>query len=142
MYPCYRLETVEDDVTRWERWSMPYLVDRGGQPTLELPKDTARATVNGLAVAAGTHAVTQGDLVHAWVDGEEIDCVVGRPEPVREPGQGRCCRYTGLVITGEAVRCPMCDGVVSAAAAEELGKCPCCGIEFAPASPEPPEELQ
>lgn len=141
----FQVEEAADQSAQWRRTtSAPKLVVRGGAMMVDAPADAAeRVFLNGLPVLQ-SQPVQSGDLVRILHASGETTYVVGGPLPSAEPGNGRCCRFTGLPIAGQAVRCG-CGGLFAAHVADQLGACPLCKSAlvltaertFSP----PPEEL-
>ena len=128
----------------------PCLVRYGRQTFVQTPVGNGaavRAYVNGTAIVGGLHLVGPGDLVRIIGAGggeeAEVSYRIGEHLAVEiEDGQGRPCEFTGLPISGPAVRCGECGALIKQEVAARFGVCPRCDtrLDGAPADLPPEEE--
>ena len=144
---CYEIEVCDDSTRAWRLSETDEVVDRDGTLVLELPicrrRKPVEGMVNGLPVAGGTHVLKKGDLM--WFSSGknvETERFVCHAPVAQESGVGHKCLFTGLSITGEARRCPNCQGLVAEEVARDIEECPRCKCHLQSGSPPfPPEEL-
>lgn len=126
----------EGEDIRWEPAARPTgLVTIAGEAFVVLSwwHRKQRAYVNGLEVV-GLQAVRPGDFVRVLgPDGQEVAYRVGGRAGGEEPGRGRRCDFTGLPISGQAVRCPGCGRLFKKELTDQEEACPVCKAPFGPA---------
>jgi len=138
---------AEDGPVRWQRLADPReLVTLGPDSFVIVPRRRRRrlrAYVNGIPVI-GLQRVRPGDFVRtAGPKGATSSYRLGPAPAASEPGRNRRCQFTGMPITGEAVRCPGCRRLLKSDVADEYqNRCPVCATPIDPdPTPDWPEEL-
>jgi hypothetical protein len=130
---------------QWEQVpDPPYVASYGRDDFVWFPdRPGLRGYVNGVRVVGGLQSIEPGDFVRIHEKGKETFFrFAGRSTADLEPGQGRRCAFTRMVIEGQAVRCSVCERVVSERVAQQIGLCICGAPLGRTLAPELPTEEQ
>lgn len=146
--PYRRAEDDQDGRGRWDCVAPPEEVLQCGPDCFVMAADAGRRRGRGIYVngrpVIGLQAVRSGDFVRiTHRDGATDSYRLGPCPAEAEPGEGRRCAFTGLPISGPAIRCPGCGRLYKEAVIEETERqCPVCGTAV-DTDPEPdwPEEV-
>jgi hypothetical protein len=128
---CWQARHDEQtDQSVWQSISPPpWLKWFGSELALMLPAGCS-GLVNGLPAVGALQVVGPGDLVRVTAkDDSQTAFVVGQVHAESEPGNGRTCRFCGLPIQGDAIRCS-CGRLFCATILKTYDRCPGCNQQF------------